>query len=899
MSRIYHIITLAVLGLFSVQAQAQIQAVVNSGVPTSGIEEGGFLVASYGAVAADVTPGTYANASLIEDSLTSAHPVSVSSNRFNNATSLSYLTAKSNYTSRDMECQGNGNIMWLYARLTEDGRAIGLYVNKNVDSGEGRMQLYYVTGVQNIQGQPATQSLLGSVSGLATKFGFSNTAEQDDIWTVGVRGPELYVFWQPDAETEPVEVYRHAERAWLHMEFGHCAWASGNTGSSAYGHTIMRATHTEHNVLQTDALTAAFLNAPDNAFLIDALDVGAKALRTTGSIAAGDSVLTVADASGFEVGDHIIVEIKTDTDDPRGDTTGVGGYWPGQSVPTFEDLPDPTTLGGMTYIYVVEDSLVYRSLGGGCGICGWELRGYDAEAAMPSSLLSTIESIDGTAFTLADTAHHSTTDAPVHFDNYYSYWNASVLSTPGSTVAPDTIWTYVPEGVYAQSKQISMVYNDGGGFVGAGKYHTIFLTPDGTPMEGVMINGENITAHSFGITGNEGHDGYHGRQEGFWGNGLIMAGEGRHQVYDIRVVDPVIRAFSIQDADNTQVFRTEAIMTEGRLNYGQWAYNCVTAVNCQYVDPKFSSPILQTGYEAFGSSNSAYTRPSGVNALFAFNTANRVEYLSLYNRLTVDAIHPLYLDIYENPVVNINANTGSGTAVSGFTVDNAVIVFDGPFTETGDLLRSISAGPPNMNEVSITGGLVWVDSTYWGVPLRWATGVTLRGNPLSNHVVDGLRVMVSAAGGGGPSTYAVDIFDPDALATVQNIVADEIRLSEATTASNNITVDDWLAAEGENIPPVADFVVMPLRGEGEYNFFPYELADWNDPESAYTEVAFDDDGFITKYLWEIRDAGDNILFSDKSRWTSYYFEPGTYSVRLTVMDDRHATDSITKPLVVE
>src|SRR5262249_56411318 len=64
---------------------------------------------------------------------------------------------------------------------------------------------------------------------------------------------------------------------------------------------------------------------------INLADWGARALQTTGTIAAASNSLTVANATGFRVGDIILIEIGGEAGAGLRVTCGGGGTWPGPS----------------------------------------------------------------------------------------------------------------------------------------------------------------------------------------------------------------------------------------------------------------------------------------------------------------------------------------------------------------------------------------------------------------------------------------------------------------------------------------------------------------------------------------------------------------------------------------
>ena len=242
----------------------------------------------------------------------------------------------SGYASRDQVCSGNANIGIIHSRLQNDGTSLGLEINKNVSGGQAKLRYY--EGVTEADGNGSAATTLATVSQLTTGFGFDASNAEDDRWDIRVEGFSVALTWAPDAVTPPVVVYESEFEAWQLPYSGRCAWM-GFSGGDAYGMNYMHATHLADVALYSDSLVASEIGAPSGALLVDLRDVGFSDFQTTGSMAAGSATLTVADASGFAVGDGVIVEIKTDSDDPRGDTTGVGGYWPGQSAATVRRPP--------------------------------------------------------------------------------------------------------------------------------------------------------------------------------------------------------------------------------------------------------------------------------------------------------------------------------------------------------------------------------------------------------------------------------------------------------------------------------------------------------------------------------------------------------------------------------
>ena len=345
------------------------------------------------------------------------------------------------------------------------------------------------------------------------------------------------------------------------------------------------------------------------------------------------------------------------------------------------------------------------------------------------------------------------------------------------------------------------------------------------------------------------------------------------------------------DADNVEVYRTEAIATEGRRNYGQWQFNCVTASGCRFVDARFEGPVMQSAMEAFGASEGKYIRPSVVNGMFSYNTTDNIEYRDLYGFYRQDAIVPEYADINDNPLINFNANSGGGTAaVYGDSLHGAVLAFEGPFTETGTLMRGVVVAP-SVQEVGITDVLYWIEPAYQATAYERGNGLGMNGSATSNNLLTNFRTMARAVAGGGYSDTEIQLQTGGGLTVTASGLVGEL-VSDTTAAGVTLldtprTPAEYLADQGANTLPTAGFVVYPVKGDYSFDFFPYEPDEWDVWDSPYTTLSTDSDGEIVRYWWEVRDAGDSVVFESQSRWTSTLLPgPGTYTVKLTVMDDR-------------
>ena len=123
---------------------------------------------------------------------------------------------------------------------------------------------------------------------------------------------------------------------------------------------------------------------------------------------------------------------------------------------------------------------------------------------------------------------------------------------------------------------------------------------------------------------------------------------------------------------------------------------------------------------------------------------------------------------------------------------------------------------------------------------------------------------------------------PLALLTSLHYIAKGVAMAFNRARASLVLLVFSLSLGGCNIPPTAKFVANPSQG-------PAPLAVAFDASSS-----FDPDGEIVSYSWNFGDGatGSGVTI------THTYDSPGTYTARLTVTDDRGATDSATRTIHV-
>lgn len=212
----------------------------------------------------------------------------------------------SGHATRDMEVTTWVRSGYVFLRLDGTGKAIyffhdGSTTNGTLDIGitTSLTESAYPSGTQYVLYRNA--NLVGTVSG------YDRTDTTGDAFTFGVSGFDIYV------EFNGVEFCRFKE--YRHMASGDVAIKTNVAGFRDITHTTL-------------ATASLFSNYASNE--IDMRDWWMRSLATTGTISASSTSLAVADATGFLVGDYVIVETGNEDDASAGTrgTVGVGGSWP-------------------------------------------------------------------------------------------------------------------------------------------------------------------------------------------------------------------------------------------------------------------------------------------------------------------------------------------------------------------------------------------------------------------------------------------------------------------------------------------------------------------------------------------------------------------------------------------
>ena len=316
-----------------------------------------------------------------------------------------------------------------------------------------------------------------------------------DTWTVGCSGDTFY------AKRNSVTFWTY--RLWTHAKPGKIAMLI--SANDARGLRDVTCTFKPSAVTYSDF---------DN-MRLDLRDWGFKDSKTTGTISGGAlTTLTVADASGFSVGDPIIVEIGGEAGAGEPETVGVGGTWPTYSYVNYASLPSPATWCSSVandtdgYAWVEDTVKVYRAYNPGTGYI-WEEytpstqpRWYYANRVMPRALYATITNKSSNTLTLDTAATVATTNANVYYDCTPAFEALLAGDVNDGTIGGiitfsirQDIEVVQPNGVYAVHGRYTTNCTSGWTFYGTSRANMVWYSPKGTEHFSVSHQGSYSDWH--------------------------------------------------------------------------------------------------------------------------------------------------------------------------------------------------------------------------------------------------------------------------------------------------------------------------------------------------------------------------------------------------------------------
>jgi hypothetical protein len=622
--------------------------------------------------------------------------------------------------TRDVELTTWARQGYAYVRLDSTGKAI--YFFHNGETTNGYLEIGIVTGLDATAYPGGTyyplyenNNLVGTVSG------YNRTNTTGASFTFGVSGFDIYVRFNG------VEFVRFKE--YRQMNVGAVA-LKANTG---YGFRAITMSPLANRYLYSD-----YANNK-----LDMRDWGMRSIQTTGTIAAGSSTLVLAAPQNLKVGDFLLVEIGHEAGAGLRGTIGVGGVWPALYYPTTAALQADMGQPANTFAWAQGTGEVWRFVSG-----TWvqsppfSSKYYYPSKAIPMSLQARITAIagDNVTITLDTAATVAATNANVYLDNqlYLNDLLQPVRAMLGP-IMPSALHIIIPSGSYALGGTLYGLSHSGWTIEGQGQGVTILFSAKGLRGAGIMVqNFSGLTIKHMTISGNYGLNRFglnffttmtpipsSSQTTQYDASGLIIpvktVGAVTQTALDaawfpsginIRLSDDAV----VQDVTVNDVF-TNAVQfiqtTNGWANrvtvnvnslqqsYTQWQLEWANATNGGCQDCTINGVGITHGFESFASTGTKFIRPTANNALFAFNNAGSWLLQDGTQTITPNSIAPAIS--INNPLVAINANTGSDLVGPGGTISNLNMTVQGYIDANNDVPVGIiiSSLIPN---ITITGG---------------------------------------------------------------------------------------------------------------------------------------------------------------------------------------------------
>jgi len=442
----------------------------------------------------------------------------------------------------------------------------------------------------------------------------------------------------------------------------------------------------------------------------DAADAPAAELRqaaTTGSISGDSNQLAVASATGFRVGDWIIVEIGNEAGHGQRGTRGVGGTWPANFYATETELLGDKKQQNRLFAWAEDSGYVYWWLDGKWYNIApnrpntFYTGSYYFGKAVPRSLQARITAINGNALTLDKSAAVSAIGANVYLDT------GPIIN---NLVKKSTSLT-LPKGTYATGGVIWVQNKSGFVLAGQGRDQTTIYSPKGVPSAMIEARGSPQTViKNLTLQGNF-------RDQGFGLNwvGSSPAGSGQpvtetdtpqgaayprgiffnvgshhSTAQDARVIDVGQMAVGVAFADDIWARRVENIQNDVMRVYIQWQFLWTDTKGGGCEDCEVRSTYVIPGFNAFKSVGVQFIRPKGINAIMAMNGSGGWLIQDANLRFTANSLHPQGYVTPFHPIIEANTNIGVTPQVAlGGTIRNATMVQKGYVSAKNDTLKGI------------------------------------------------------------------------------------------------------------------------------------------------------------------------------------------------------------------
>lgn len=534
--------------------------------------------------------------------------------------------------------------------------------------------------------------------------------------------------------------------------------------------------------------------------------------QTTGSITEGSDILTVADGSGFEAGDWLIIETGGEAGAGLRGTVGVGGTWPAASFATEAEMnaSDPPTTPQAAFW--IRDTGDVWSRQGSVWVKGTETGNYYWEKVIPKALYAQVVARLGNRIRLDRPAVVSSTNAGVYFDNWGIIQDACI---GGTTLN-------IPAGTYHMSCHLYVFEQNGLTIAGAGQTQTILKSPKGAgQMSILMSSSPNCTVRDLQIDANQDPDRYSfhwpdsraaaiGSTSIFrerventtgWGRGVTFGSSSNGVIEDCTVLNPGQNGFAVISSTNTWAYRCTARLTHPRRSYTQWVFqwvdNADVAGACGAEDCVIDSDYLISGFEFFKCRYGVFRRCIGRNAICSSNASDNGIWEDIELTIEDNSKGPSFVAA-DAQIMNMNANTSGGFNTLENQIINPTIIVTG--SPDGVQRLTAIAGNAGGAPVSISGtydtdptspkGLI----QFIGDPIAGDEfgGGSIRTNSVP-FTVEGIRIISTML---NPSSRnVIHLEGPHPAASITNCIFDGSVTGETDnlTASGNQTNAEYEA----------------------------------------------------------------------------------------------------------
>jgi hypothetical protein len=392
-----------------------------------------------------------------------------------------------------------------------------------------------------------------------------------------------------------------------------------------------------------------------------------------GSISANSNQLVLSANAGFQVNDHIIVEVGGEAGVGARGTFGVGGVYPTLNYVNLAAMQADTSQPNGTWAYC-DDTLECLQWLTANSRWNYDSTQYYRNTIAPRSLNAQVTAVstDGLTLTLNINASTTATGANVYLDNN-TILSALVTAHSGMR----NLQVNIPAGKFAFSLPIEFSQQNYWVITGAGIDITTIFTPQGAQCaQFELFQCNNCVVEKLTVQGNAANNGYQQIWDGtgtisYYPVAMLLTSCSFSSIQNCKAVNGFLACIAARTSHNCWADNCSYVMTHGLQNYTSWMIvwaNCTGggAKNCTG-----ASPILIAGCETFSSTDTLFENISLINGTYSANGANNFTFQNCAAILQVGSyVNENSFSIY-NPVFNINSNIGpsGGGSIINPTID--------------------------------------------------------------------------------------------------------------------------------------------------------------------------------------------------------------------------------------